>query len=98
MQLYGRWVRFSARVMVGLHTEVRGTVPTDGVLVASKHQSMLDSVILVAALHAPRFLMKKQLTWIPVAGWHALRAGFVAVDRGTVSYKHLSFGLENTCR
>ncbi len=82
MQLYGRWVRFSARVMVGLHTEVRGTVPTDGVLVASKHQSMLDSVILVAALPAPRFIMKKQLTWIPVAGWHALRAGFVAVDRG----------------
>ncbi len=82
IQLYARWVRFTARVMVGLHTEVRGTIPADAALIASKHQSMLDSVILVAVLPAPRFIMKKQLAWIPVAGWHGLRAGFVAVDRG----------------
>jgi 1-acyl-sn-glycerol-3-phosphate acyltransferase len=82
IQLYARWVRFTARVMVGLRTEVRGTIPADAALIASKHQSMLDSVILVAVLPAPRFIMKKQLGWIPVAGWHGLRAGFVAVDRG----------------
>lgn len=82
MQLYARWVRFSARWIVGLHTEVRGPVPTGAVLVASKHQSMLDSVMLVGTLPAARFIMKKQLKWIPVAGWHALRAGFVSVDRG----------------
>ncbi len=82
IQLYARWVRWTARVMVGLHTEVRGTVPTDAVLIASKHQSILDSVVLVSVLPAPRFIMKKQLVWIPVAGWHGLRAGFVPVDRG----------------
>ena len=82
MQLYGRWVRFTARVMVGLKTEVRGTPPEGACLIASKHQSMLDSVILVSVLPTPRFIMKKQLGWIPLAGWHGLRAGFVPVDRG----------------
>ncbi|MDZ4136660.1 MAG: lysophospholipid acyltransferase family protein [Paracoccaceae bacterium] len=82
MQIYGRWVRFSARWIVGLHTEVRGQIPEGAVLIASKHQSMLDSVMLISCLPAARFIMKKQLAWIPLAGWHALRAGFVAVDRG----------------
>lgn len=82
MHLYARWVRFSARWMVGLHTEVRGEVPRDAVLVAAKHQSFLDSMLLVGTLPTPRFIMKKQLVWIPIAGWHGLRAGFVPVDRG----------------
>lgn len=82
MQMYARWVRFTARVMVGLRSETRGPVPTEAALIASKHQSMLDSVILISAMPTPRFVMKKQLSWIPVAGWHALRAGFVPVDRG----------------
>lgn len=82
IKVYSRWVRFTARVIVGLKTEVRGTPPQDACLIASKHQSMLDSVILVSVLPAPRFIMKKQLGWIPLAGWHGLRAGFVPVDRG----------------
>ena len=82
IQLYSRWVRWTARVMVGLHTEVRGEVPVGAVLIASKHQSILDSIMLVSVLPQPRFIMKKQLAWIPVAGWHGLRAGFVPVDRG----------------
>ena len=82
IKLYCRWVRWTARVMVGLHTELRGPVPTGAVLIASKHQSILDSVILTSVLPQPRFIMKKQLAWIPVAGWHGVRAGFVPVDRG----------------
>ena len=82
MQVFARWVRFSAKWLVGLETEVRGEVPTGAVLIASKHQSMLDATILMSCLPAARFIMKKQLAWIPLAGWHGLRAGFVPVDRG----------------
>lgn len=82
MQAFCRWTRFSARVLVGLRTEVRGTVPTGAVLIASKHQSFLDSIILFSVLDAPRFIMKKQLVYVPLAGWHALRIGCVPVDRG----------------
>ena len=82
MQSFCRWTRFSARILVGLHSEVRGTVPTGAILIASKHQSFFDSILLFCVLDAPRFIMKKQLTYIPLAGWHALRIGCIPVDRG----------------
>lgn len=82
MQAFCRWTRVSARVLVGLRSEVRGTIPSGAVLIASKHQSFFDSIILFSVLDAPRFIMKKQLAYLPIAGWHALRIGCVPVDRG----------------
>lgn len=82
MRYYARWVRFLARWIVGLKTEVRGEVPDGPALIASKHQSFLDSITLFSVLPAPRFIMKKELSWIPLIGWHAVQAGFIPVDRG----------------
>lgn len=79
---YCRWVRWSARWMVGLRSEVRGPVPTGEVLIASKHQSFFDIIILVSVLPRPKFIMKQQLKWMPILGWYALRIGCVPVDRG----------------
>ncbi|WP_050769161.1 lysophospholipid acyltransferase family protein [Oceanicola granulosus] len=77
-----RWVRFTARWMVGLRTEVRGTPPEGEVLVAAKHQSFLDIILLYAALRRPRFIMKRELVRAPVLGLYALRIGCIPVDRG----------------
>ena len=79
---YCRWVRFSARWLVGLRSEIRGTVPTGEVLIASKHQSFFDIIMIVSAVPRPKFIMKKQLKWAPILGWFALRIGCVPVDRG----------------
>ncbi len=79
---YCRYVRWSAAAIAGLRTEVRGTVPQGGVLVAAKHQSFLDIIMIFGALPNPRFIMKKQLVWAPILGWYALRLGCVPVDRG----------------
>ena len=82
MKRFCHWSRFTARHIIGLETEVRGDVPTGAVLVASKHQSFLDSITLLSVLDAPRFIMKKELTWIPILGWHGLNMGCIPVDRG----------------
>lgn len=79
---YCRWVRFSARWMVGLRSEVRGTPPRDEVLVAAKHQSFFDIILLTSALPRPKFIMKRELIWAPILGQYALRIGCVPVDRG----------------
>ncbi len=79
---YCRWVRWTARWMVGLHSEVRGEVPTDEVILASKHQSFFDIIIIVSVVPRPRFIMKSSLRWAPILGWYAKRIGCVAVDRG----------------
>ncbi|GAA3861812.1 1-acyl-sn-glycerol-3-phosphate acyltransferase [Celeribacter arenosi] len=79
---YCRWVRFSARVIVGLRSEIRGEIPTDEVLIASKHQSFFDIIMIVSVVPRPKFIMKKQLIWAPIVGYYARRIGCVAVDRG----------------
>jgi 1-acyl-sn-glycerol-3-phosphate acyltransferase len=79
---YCRWVRFSARVMVGLRSEVRGTVPTGEALIASKHQSFFDIIMIVSETPRPKFIMKQELKWAPILGWYGLRIGCVPVDRG----------------
>ena len=82
VRTYCRYVRWSASWMVGLRSEVRGTVPEGEVLVASKHQSFFDIIILVSVLPRPKFIMKKELLWAPILGQYATRIGCVPVDRG----------------
>lgn len=79
---YSHWVFWSARWMVGLRVEVRGTPPTGEVLVAAKHQSFLDIMMIFTALPAGKFIMKKQILITPVVGQYAKRLNCIAVDRG----------------
>ncbi len=81
-KLYCRWVCWTARIIVGLKTEVRGTVPQGEVLVASKHQSFLDIIMIFNALPAAKFIMKRELLWMPVIGQYAVRLGCIPVHRG----------------
>jgi len=77
-----RVVRWAARWMVGLRTEVRGTPPEDGVLIVAKHQSFLDIILIYGSVPAGKFIMKRELMYAPVIGQYALRIGCVPVDRG----------------
>ncbi|MCE2747623.1 MAG: 1-acyl-sn-glycerol-3-phosphate acyltransferase [Rhodobacter sp.] len=79
---YCRWVRWTARWMVGLRSEVRGTPPQGEALIAAKHHSFFDIILLFSALPRAKFIMKKELKWAPILGWYALRIGCVPVDRG----------------
>ena len=76
------WVRFSARWIIGLQTEIRGEVPQGNVLICGKHQSFLDILLLCDVLPRPRFVMKRELLLAPIVGYIAVRMGCIAVDRG----------------
>lgn len=79
---YCRWVLWTARWMVGIRTEVRGKIPRGEVIVAAKHQSFLDIIIMFNAIPRPKFIMKREILWTPVIGLYAKRMGCVPVDRG----------------
>jgi 1-acyl-sn-glycerol-3-phosphate acyltransferase len=82
LHFYCRYVRWSAHWIVGLKSEVRGDIPTDEVLVASKHQSFFDIIILTSVLPRPKFIMKKSLRHAPLLGFYARCIACVHVDRG----------------
>ena len=79
---YSRWVFWTARWMVGIRTEVRGTPPQGETLIAAKHQSFLDIMMIFTALPTAKFIMKKEILRTPVIGQYAQLLGCVSVDRG----------------
>jgi 1-acyl-sn-glycerol-3-phosphate acyltransferase len=78
------WVFFHracARLLLGIRTRVEGEVPRGPVLVAAKHQSMFETIEMVAILDRPAVVLKRELADIPGWGWAARRYGVIPVDR-----------------
>ncbi|MBV1895245.1 MAG: 1-acyl-sn-glycerol-3-phosphate acyltransferase [Rhodobacteraceae bacterium] len=94
---YSRWAFWTARWIVGVKTEVRGTPPSGNVLIAAKHQSFLDVLMLYEALPAAKFIVKREIFWTPVIGQYAKMMGCVAVDRGKrgAAIKQMLEGVKN---
>jgi 1-acyl-sn-glycerol-3-phosphate acyltransferase len=84
---FGRWWARSVLVLlkavVGLDHEIRGfdRLPQGAYIVAMKHQSAWDALILPIVLGDPAVVVKRELLQLPIYGWYARRAGSIAVDR-----------------
>ena len=76
------WTLWTLRILCGLRCEVRGTPPVGEVVIAAKHQSFLDIILIYHAVPRGKFIMKRELMWAPFLGQYALRIGCVPVDRG----------------
>ncbi len=100
IRTYCRWVMSSARIMVGLKTEIRGNVPSGRVLVCAKHQSFLDILMICNCIEEPRFVMKRQLLQAPIVGYFAKRIGCIAIDRskGSQAVRQMLDGLTSASR
>lgn len=71
------------RVLFGLRWQVAGDwrEARGPVLVAAKHQSAFETLILQYQLGDPAIILKRELLAIPVFGWALRRLGHVGVDR-----------------
>jgi len=69
------------KTIAGLDYEIRGAIPADGVLVASKHMSMWDTIAIYHLLHDSVFVLKRELLNVPLYGWYARKVGMIAIDR-----------------
>lgn len=81
-RIWCRAILWGLKVFAGLGYEVRGPVPVGGVLVASKHMSMWDTVALYLLLNDGAFVAKRELLNIPFYGWYLKKAGTIIIDRG----------------
>ncbi|UOA28607.1 lysophospholipid acyltransferase family protein [Pseudosulfitobacter sp. DSM 107133] len=77
-----KWVFWTARWMVGIRTEVRGPIPTGDVLIAAKHQSFLDIMLIFHSVPKGKFIMKREILWTPIIGLYAKGIGCIPVARG----------------
>lgn len=84
---FGRWWAKSVlallKAVVGLGYEIRGRerLPQGAYILAMKHQSAWDALILPIVLGDPAVVVKRELLQLPIYGWYARRAGSIAIDR-----------------
>jgi 1-acyl-sn-glycerol-3-phosphate acyltransferase len=78
---WARWHRLCARYILGIRTRIEGTPPKGPALVASKHQSMFETVEMLLLLDEPAVVLKRQLADIPGWGSVARSYGVIPVDR-----------------
>lgn len=81
------WSRSSLwllRVVAGTRCEISGIehIPQGGLMIAAKHQSFLETFALVTVFRNPVFILKRELTWIPVFGWALGKLRMIPVNRG----------------
>ena len=68
-------------VSLGVSIEVRGKVPSGACIIAAKHQSAWETIGLLGILSNPCFVLKKELSYIPIFGWYIARNRQISVNR-----------------
>jgi len=80
------WARatlWGLRNITNVTVEVRGAelIPKGGALVASKHQSTLETILIYGIFQNPAAILKEELTKLPFAGAMVKGAGHIPIDR-----------------
>lgn len=78
---WSRAVLWGLKRIAGLDYELRGRLPPKGVLVASKHMSIWDTIALYLLIDDAAVILKRELLRVPFYGWYAWKAGGIAIDR-----------------
>ena len=79
--VWGRVTIVLLCALAGIRHEIRGPLPPPGTIVAAKHQSAWETLVLAALLPDPVYVVKRELLRVPGVGWYFRRAGQIAVDR-----------------
>ena len=82
-RLWGSSSLWLLETICGLRVEFRGVenIPPGGYILASKHESFLETFALLERATDFAIILKKQLVWIPLFGLYLVGARQIAIDR-----------------
>ena len=66
---------------IKIHFHNKYLVDNKGQIIAANHQSAFDTIFFLAAFDKTIYIIKKELIFIPVYGWYAMRLGNVFINR-----------------
>ena len=83
MEAWAKAMRFGTRWIGGITYEVRGLehLPEGPIMIAAKHQSVLDTIMPTLFTNMPVYVLKQELLNLPIFGWYCRKAGLIAIDR-----------------
>lgn len=72
-------------------------IPKIPSIIASKHQSAWETIFFLVLFDNPVFVIKKELTKIPIYGWYLRKIGMICIDRkgGINALKQIKLGVES---
>ncbi len=82
-RIWGKGSLWLLRVICNITYEVRGrqNIPKHAAIIASKHQSAWDTIIFWVLLNCPAYVLKRELLFFPIFGWHLLLLKNIYIDR-----------------
>ena len=93
-KLMGYWSKICLRIFLSTEIIIKGRekIITDKkYFIACSHQSMFETFFLQTIFNSPVFILKKELTKIPIFGWYLLKIGSISIDRNKVKKENLDF-------
>ena len=93
-KIMGHWAGVCLRFFLNTKIEVKGReniIKSKKFFIAASHQSMFETFYLQTIFNSPIFILKKELTYIPIFGWYLKKIGSVSIKRDKFSKDNLDF-------
>ena len=93
-KLMGYWAGFCLKMILSVKIEVLGKeniIQSKKFFIAASHQSMFETFYIQTIFKSPIFILKRELTLIPIFGWYLKKIGSITIKRNKVSRNNLSF-------
>ena len=88
----GHWTGFCLKTILSVKIKILGKeniINNEKFFIASSHQSMFETFYLQTIFNAPVFILKKELTLIPIFGWYLKKIGSISVNRNKITKENL---------
>jgi 1-acyl-sn-glycerol-3-phosphate acyltransferase len=84
-EVWANTILMLLKVICNLEIEVKGTenIPPEPLIIASKHESAIETVLLWTLFKNPALIMKKEVLFVPVFGAYCHVMGMISIDRGS---------------
>ena len=93
-RVIGLWSKFCLKHLLSVEIVIQGQeniIKDEKFFIACTHQSAFETYFLQVIYKNPLFILKKELTKIPIFGWYLKKIGSIAVERDKVSKENLGF-------
>ena len=93
-RLSGYWSIICLKIFLGTKINVTGLeniIKNEKFFVACTHQSAFETFYLQVILNSPFFIIKKELTKIPIFGNYLKKIGCIWIDRDKISKDNINF-------
>ena len=93
-RIVGYWTGFCLKIIMSTKIEIKGSnnlITNKKYFVVSSHQSIFETFFLQTIFDNSVFILKKELTKIPLFGWYLKKMGCISIDRNRISKDNLNF-------